>query len=104
MGGDIGLQPLPQLLPEVRPVVSGMKVGDVSDPVQTATGLHILKLEEVQEARHASLDEVDENLRQALRQQRQTQTAQAYMEGLLTSSALSIDGAQITELLEQPLE
>lgn len=104
LGGDIGLQPLPQLLPEVRPVVSGMKVGDVSDPVQTATGLHILKLEEVQEARHARLNEVDENLRQALRQQRQTQTAQAYMEGLLTSSALSIDGAQITELLEQPLE
>lgn len=100
LGGDIGLQPLPQLLPEVRSVVSGMKIGEVSDPVQTPAGLHILKLEELQEARHAALDEVEEDLRRVLRQQRQAQISQAYIEGLLTSSTLSIDGKEIARLLE----
>lgn len=99
-GGDIGMLPLAQLLPEVRPVVAGMKQGDVSEPVQTAAGLHILKLEDVAEARNASLEEVDAQLRQALRQQRQAQVAQAYVEGVLSSSTLSIDGGQLTQLLE----
>ncbi|SDS19417.1 Parvulin-like peptidyl-prolyl isomerase [Halopseudomonas litoralis] len=100
LGGEIGFLPLAQLVPEVRPVVAGMKQGEVSEPVQTATGLHILMLEAVEEARNASLEEVDAQLRQALRQQRQAQVAQAYVEGVLSSSTLSIDGGQLTQLLE----
>lgn len=100
LGGDIGSLPLAQLVPEVRPVVAGMKQGEVSKPVQTATGLHILMLEAVEEARNASLEEVDAQLRQALRQQRQGEVAQAYVERVMSSSTLSIDGAQLTQLLE----
>ncbi|KAG0925501.1 hypothetical protein G6F31_018719 [Rhizopus arrhizus] len=43
-GGDIGFVPLAQLMPAMRPVIEQMKEGEVSAPVQSAAGFHILKL------------------------------------------------------------
>ncbi len=102
-GGDSGLQPLQQLVPEVRGVVARLKPGSVSDAVQSAAGFHVLKLVEQQPARLASLDELRERLTQALRAQRQEQIAKAYLEGMLNTATLSIDGAQLNKVLEEPL-
>ena len=70
-GGDSGMQPLQQLVPEVRGAVSRLKVGAVSDVVQSAAGFHVLKLTGQQPARTATLDELRERLTHALRAQRQ---------------------------------
>jgi len=102
-GGDSGLQPLQQLLPEVRAAVARLKVGAVSDAVQSAAGFHVLKLTEQQPARTATLDELRERLTQALRAQRQEQIAKAYLEGMLDTATLSIDGAQLNKVLEEKL-
>ncbi|AZD29515.1 peptidylprolyl isomerase [Pseudomonas chlororaphis] len=102
-GGDSGLQPLQQLLPEVRGAVARLKVGAVSDAVQSAAGFHVLKLTEQQPARSATLDELRERLTQALRAQRQEQIAKAYLEGMLDTATLSIDGAQLSKVLEEQL-
>ncbi|WP_426234733.1 peptidylprolyl isomerase [Pseudomonas sp. TWP3-2] len=100
-GGDTGLQPLQQLVPEVRSAVARLKVGAVSDPVQSSAGLHIIKLTEQQPARTATLDELRDQLTQALRAQRQEQIAQAYLDGMLNTATLSIDGAELNKILEQ---
>ncbi|WP_447797376.1 peptidylprolyl isomerase [Pseudomonas moraviensis] len=99
-GGDTGLQPLQQLVPEVRGAVARLKVGAVSDPVQSAAGFHVIKLTEQQPARTASLDELRDQLTQALRAQRQEQIAQAYLDGMLNTATLSIDGAELNKVLE----
>lgn len=99
-GGDIGMQPLDQLLPEVRGVVSRLKVGSVSDVVQSSAGFHVLKLTAQQPARTATLDDMRERLTQALRAQRQEQIAKSYLEGMLNTATLSIDGAQLNKVLE----
>lgn len=99
-GGDTGLQALAQLLPEVRGVVSRLKPGTVSEPVQSAAGYHIVKLVEQQPARAATFDEVAPRLRQLLRAQRQEQVAKAYVEGMFDSATLSIDGAALNQVLE----
>jgi len=99
-GGDTGLQALAQLLPEVRSVVPRLKVGSVSEPVQSAAGWHIIKLVEAQPARAATLEEVAPRLRQVLRAQRQEQVAKAYVEGMFDSATLSIDGAALNQVLE----
>ncbi|WP_030131564.1 peptidylprolyl isomerase [Pseudomonas sp. QTF5] len=100
-GGDTGLQPLQQLVPEVRGAVSRLKVGVVSEPVQSAAGFHVIKLTEQQPARTATLEELRERLTQALRAQRQEQIAKAYLEGMLTTATLSIDGAELNKVLEE---
>ena len=99
-GGDSGMQPLQQLVPEVRNAVSRLKVGAVSDVVQSAAGFHVLKLTGQQPARTATLDELRERLTQALRAQRQEQIAKAYLEGMLNTATLSIDGAELNKVLE----
>lgn len=99
-GADSGLQPLQQLVPEVRSVVAQLKPGAVSQAVQSAAGFHVLKLTEQQPARTASLDELRPRLTEALRAQRQEQIAKAYLEGMLNTATLSIDGAQLNKLLE----
>ncbi|KPG84772.1 MULTISPECIES: peptidylprolyl isomerase [Pseudomonas] len=99
-GGDTGLQPLQQLVPEVRGAVARLKVGAVSDPVQSAAGFHVIKLTEQQPARTATLDELRDQLTQALRAQRQEQIAQAYLDGMLNTATLSIDGAELNKILE----
>ena len=99
-GGDSGLQPLQQLVPEVRNTVARLKVGAVSEVVQSAAGFHVLKLIEQRPARTATLDELRERLTQALRDQRQEQIAKSYLEGMLNTATLSIDGAELNKLLE----
>lgn len=99
-GGDSGMQPLQQLLPEVRGAVARLKVGAVSDAVQSPAGFHVLKLTGQQPARTATLDELRERLTQALRDQRQEQIAKAYLEGMLNTATLSIDGAELNKFLE----
>lgn len=99
-GGDSGLQPLQQLLPEVRGVVARLKVGAVSEPVQTAAGFHVIRLGAMEPARTATLAEVRDQLRAALRAQRQEQIAKAYLEGMLSTATLSIDGALLNQVLE----
>ncbi|QXI25835.1 peptidylprolyl isomerase [Pseudomonas vanderleydeniana] len=99
-GGDTGLQPLQQLVPEVRGALSRLKVGQVADPVQSPAGFHIVKLTELQPSRTATLDELRDRLREALRAQRQQQIAKAYLEGMLNTATLSIDGAVLNQVLE----
>lgn len=100
-GGDTGLQSLQQLVPEVRSAVARLKVGAVSDPVQSAVGFHVIKLTEQQPARTATLEELRDQLTQALRAQRQEQIAQAYLDGMLNTATLSIDGAELNKVLEE---
>lgn len=99
-GGDSGLQPLQQLVPQVRGAVARLKVGAVSEPLQSPAGFHVIKLTEQQPARTATLDELRDQLTQALRAQRQEQIAQAYLDGMLTTATLSIDGAELNKALE----
>lgn len=99
-GGDSGMQPLQQLVPQVREAVARLKVGGVSDVVQSAAGFHVLKLTAQQPARTATLDELRARLTEALRSQRQEQIAKAYLEGMLNTATLSIDGAELNKVLE----
>ncbi|MCE0460790.1 peptidylprolyl isomerase [Pseudomonas uvaldensis] len=100
-GGDSGMQPLQQFVPQVRETVARLKPGAVSEPVQSAAGFHVIKLTEQQPAREATLDEVRAQLTQALRAQRQEQIAKAYLDGMLDTATLSIDGAQLSKVLEE---
>ncbi|MGA4636012.1 peptidylprolyl isomerase [Pseudomonas solani] len=100
-GGDTGLQPLQQFVPAMRQVLARQRVGSVSEPLRSDAGYHILKLTEQQPGRSASLDEVRDRLRQALRAQRQEQVARAYLDGMVSSATLSIDGASLNQALEK---
>lgn len=100
-GGDIGYVPLAQLTPEMRPAIEQLKAGEVSAPVQSAAGFHILKLVDLRAASVAPYEQVKDELRAALRTQRQELAARAYLEGLLNAGTVSIDGAALNAAFDQ---
>lgn len=100
-GGEVGMLPLEQMLPEVREAVAKLKVGQVSEPVQSPSGFHIVKLLETQPARTATLEEIKPRLQTALRDQRQQQLIQAHMAGLVPAGSLKIDSAALDAALQK---
>ncbi|AEC18800.1 PpiC-type peptidyl-prolyl cis-trans isomerase [Pusillimonas sp. T7-7] len=94
-GGDTGWAPLQQLVPEIRTSVAALDKGAVSEPIQSQAGFHILKLVDQRAPVTPELAQVQEQLREALRRQRKSTVAKAYLEGLVDAGTLSIDGATL---------
>lgn len=100
-GGEVGVLALADMLPEVREAVIQLKPGEIGEPVQSAMGIHILKLIEVQPARSATLDEIKPRLQAALRQQRQQQLMQAYLANLAPIDRMNIDAGALDAILKK---
>ncbi len=61
-GGDLGQFSQGTMVPEFEAALDNMKAGEVSGPVKTTFGYHLIKLKEVNEARVKPLDEVKEQV------------------------------------------
>lgn len=70
VGGDTALFHRGQMAPAFEEVAFALEPGEISDPVETGFGVHILKLEEHHESRLLPLDEVREALRDHVREEK----------------------------------
>ncbi|MEZ2296506.1 peptidylprolyl isomerase [Variovorax sp. RCC_210] len=100
-GGEVDTLPLARMLPELRDTIARLKPAQVSEPVQSEAGFHVVKLLDVTPARTATLEEMKPQLQAALRQQRQQQLVQAYLAQVAPATALSIDAAALDAALKK---
>lgn len=70
-GGPMGTIEKGRSLPELEKVLFVLKVGEISDIVETRYGFHILTVEEIITTQYKPLDEVRENIRKGLLQQKE---------------------------------
>ena len=70
------------MVPEFDEVAFSTKVGEISAPVKTQFGYHIVKVTDKKDQSTRSLDEVKEDLRQQLLQKKQREVMQEYVEKL----------------------
>jgi len=66
-GGDLGFNPQGTFFPEFEAAAYGLVVGEVSEPVETEIGYHIIKLLEIDEAVQPSLADVRDEVEQRYR-------------------------------------
>ena len=69
-GGDIGTISRGQMLPEFEAVAFDQPVGQVSEPVRTKYGLHLIQVVERSEGNYQPLSEISQKLREYLQEKR----------------------------------
>lgn len=69
-GGDLGWFGEGMMVPEFETAVKELEPGQISEPVQTQFGWHVLKLEETREKSAPALDDVRDELSDEIRQQK----------------------------------
>lgn len=72
-GGDLGTFGKGQMVPEFEQAAFAAEIGQVVGPVKTQFGFHLIKAEAKNEATVASFEEVKENIKRTLVQQKQNQ-------------------------------
>lgn len=99
-GGEMNWLAEEQLLPELRSVLKGMTAGDISRPVKSQAGWHVVKLLERKEAAVRPLGEVRESLAQALRLQRAQEKEREYMNQIVSKHPITVNEIALSGLAE----
>ncbi|WP_168210976.1 peptidylprolyl isomerase [Persicimonas caeni] len=69
-GGDLGFFTRRRMVPEFSEAAFNMKPGEISDPVKTQFGYHVIKVEEKKEAGKVPYDEAKEKIMMQLERQK----------------------------------
>lgn len=81
-GGNLGEFTKGQMVPEFDKAVFSMAVGEISAPVKTQFGYHIIKLNAKNEAKEYAFDEIKEELRGAVDKEKQQKAYQSKLNQL----------------------
>lgn len=100
-GGEVGRLAIEQVMPDLRAEVQTLKAGEVSEPLQSVSGFHIVKVNEIVAAHNATLEEIRPRLQATMRQQRQQKLAQEYAANLVAPNKMNIDNAAVETLLKK---
>ena len=82
MGGELGWYPVATMTPEFKQAVQDLKVGEISPPVISQYGIHILKVLDRKTERKLTLDEDWDAIKDMVRQQKTNQMIAKWAEKL----------------------
>ena len=89
-GGDLGTFKKEDMVPEIGDTVAAMKPGEVSSPVQSPAGLHIIKLEERTKGPGRSFEEVKGEIEEILYKKKADERFAQWVKDLRASAAIEI--------------
>jgi parvulin-like peptidyl-prolyl isomerase len=78
------------MVPAFEEVAFSLQPGEISDPVDTVFGVHILKLEEHQASRLLPLDDVREQLRDYVREEKMEGAVEAKIDELRAAADIEV--------------
>jgi parvulin-like peptidyl-prolyl isomerase len=86
--GDLGFFPKDRMVPEFASAAFSQKVGDISDPVRTQFGWHIIKVTDKKAAGTLPYEEVKPQLIAFLKAKKQEEAAQTLLKSLRNSAQI----------------
>lgn len=89
-GGDLGFVKKGQVLPLVEQAISGLAPFEVSDPVVTSAGVHIFFVEEVKTGQYRPFEEVKQQIRESLFQERSAKSYGEWLQNLRDAAQVEI--------------
>lgn len=91
-GGDIGYHPKGTLIPEFEEAAFRLtKVGQVTPPVKTQLGYHLIKLEGERTGAYVPFSEVKDFIRQKMAQEKQAEVLKKYIDDLKKTAKIVIN-------------
>jgi peptidylprolyl isomerase len=97
-GGDLGWLAENQMLPEIRAVAEKMEKGDVSMPIRSPTGWHIVKVIDKKPPSTRPLSEVREAIVGQMRLRRAQEMERKYMEEMVARSQPTVNQVELSKL------
>jgi peptidyl-prolyl cis-trans isomerase C len=85
-GGDLGFFPKDRMVPEFANAAFAANINDISEPVKTQFGWHVIKVTDKKAAGTVPFDEVDDQITSYLKTMRQREAVQNVMKGLKDSA------------------
>ncbi|MBN2655119.1 MAG: peptidyl-prolyl cis-trans isomerase [Nitrospirae bacterium] len=99
-GGDLGILEPGRLPAGLDQVVQKMKKGEVSAPVNTQLGFHILKITDVKQGSALDLNTIKEDIRRVMQQDKQQAMFEKYIEDVKKKYKIDINKSEVDKIVK----
>jgi parvulin-like peptidyl-prolyl isomerase len=103
-GGDLGFFKRGKMVPEFQDAAFNLKVGEISRPIQTQFGWHIIKLIEKRSVEQAPYEEAKKSIQSRLEQAKREQRVKEYFEELKKKVGFKVNDQALDLILSRKVE
>jgi len=97
-GGDLGFFSSGQMVPEFEAAAARLKIGEISEPVKTKFGYHIIKVTDKKMGKPVEFEKAKNVIFQRLSAERQKEFFDSYIESLKKSYKVEINNEAVSKL------
>ncbi|MBI2486812.1 MAG: peptidylprolyl isomerase [Deltaproteobacteria bacterium] len=89
-GGDLGFVQKGDLVASLEEAIKEMPVGEISDPVESPSGFHVIKVLDKRESSEISIDDAREEIKQKIYRQKAESALKTWVEGVRKTAYIEV--------------